>query len=445
MPEITVIHIAIVAGAVAVGAIAGWVVRANRCAQEKANVSEGWQQQLEGQRTEHERLLEQNKALMEKVSLSQATGNDASNRARELSSALKEAFSRRDELQKELREMRSNLEVAVRQRDKLHSDMRSTEVRGDSAQEALKERDEKIFRLSRELENWQNRLPPLLERYRDRDEEAVALEDELSAARDRIAELENLLNSEETRIEPVDPEALGDELDASNDPSSITQTGIADVLAEDDSDEELVPEDVEDESEEESEAVAEEEARGELDDDYDVEVGEYADDDSDDEAQEALDGDVVDEPEDVLEASADEDTADEADDESVEIEDEIEDAVAYSDSHVIDDADDEIRADEVETDADDDTGSVAISADITELYDREPGGVRDDLKLIKGVGPAIEKTLNELGIFRFHQIAEMSEYDIDRVARRLKGFRTRIYREDWIGQARDLLLQKSGT
>jgi len=47
-----------------------------------------------------------------------------------------------------------------------------------------------------------------------------------------------------------------------------------------------------------------------------------------------------------------------------------------------------------------------------------------------------------MGIVRFEQIAEMSEYDIDRVAQRLKGFRSRIYREDWIGQARDLLDQK---
>ena len=78
--------------------------------------------------------------------------------------------------------------------------------------------------------------------------------------------------------------------------------------------------------------------------------------------------------------------------------------------------------------------------------DDEPaGGLRDNLKLIKGVGPAIEKTLNELGIFRYIQIAEMSEYDIDRIARRLKGFRSRIYREDWIGQARDLQLKKAGT
>ena len=69
------------------------------------------------------------------------------------------------------------------------------------------------------------------------------------------------------------------------------------------------------------------------------------------------------------------------------------------------------------------------------------GELRDDLKQIKGIGPAIEKTLNEMGILRFDQIAEMSEYDINRIAKRLKGFRSRIYREDWIGQARDLQSQ----
>ena len=72
------------------------------------------------------------------------------------------------------------------------------------------------------------------------------------------------------------------------------------------------------------------------------------------------------------------------------------------------------------------------------LSDGGDVALRDDLKQIKGVGPAIEKTLNDMGIFRLHQIADMTEYDIDRVAERLKGFHSRIYRENWIGQAREL-------
>jgi predicted flap endonuclease-1-like 5' DNA nuclease len=90
-------------------------------------------------------------------------------------------------------------------------------------------------------------------------------------------------------------------------------------------------------------------------------------------------------------------------------------------------------------------GTPATNDAVAELHDGESRSLRDNLRLIKGIGPTIEKTLNELGIFRYHQIAEMSEYDIDRVARRLKGFSTRIYREDWIGQARNLQLQQSGT
>jgi len=64
---------------------------------------------------------------------------------------------------------------------------------------------------------------------------------------------------------------------------------------------------------------------------------------------------------------------------------------------------------------------------------------RDDLKKIKGIGPAIEKTLNELGIVRLAQIAAMQSYDIERIARHLKGFQKRIEREDWIGQAEALV------
>jgi len=353
MPEITVMHIAILAGTVAAGVLIGWIMRGSRCAQEKIAVNEGWQQQLEAQRVEHERLLDQNKNLMEQVSQLQASGTDGTNRARELSDALKEAFERRDELQRELKDIRSNLEATVREREKLQSDMKNTEALGDNAQSALKDKDDKIFHLSRELENWQDRLPPLIERFRERNEEAARLEEDLQAANERIAALEagldDTLDEDETRVEPVDPEALGDELDASNDPSSMTQTGINDVLAQAGDDETAVAEQLE------------------------------------------SDVDVDDEP-DVAE-----------------------------------------------------TEVAETSAETAALQDHGPGTLHDDLKLIKGIGPAIEKTLNELGIRRFDQIAEMSEYDIDRVAKRLKGFRTRIYREDWIGQARDLQLQKTAS
>jgi predicted flap endonuclease-1-like 5' DNA nuclease len=64
----------------------------------------------------------------------------------------------------------------------------------------------------------------------------------------------------------------------------------------------------------------------------------------------------------------------------------------------------------------------------------------DDLKRIKGIGPAIEKTLNRLGIYRFDQLAALSPAEVNRVAGELRGFHSRIEREDWVGQA-GLLIQ----
>lgn len=61
----------------------------------------------------------------------------------------------------------------------------------------------------------------------------------------------------------------------------------------------------------------------------------------------------------------------------------------------------------------------------------------DDLKLIKGVGPALEKTLNELGFYHFDQIAGWRQKEIEWVDQRLK-FKGRIERDGWIKQCQSL-------
>jgi predicted flap endonuclease-1-like 5' DNA nuclease len=61
---------------------------------------------------------------------------------------------------------------------------------------------------------------------------------------------------------------------------------------------------------------------------------------------------------------------------------------------------------------------------------------RDDLKRMKGVGPKLEKLLNELGVTSFAQIAAWSEADIDRIDARLGTFEGRIRRDSWIEQAK---------
>ncbi len=61
----------------------------------------------------------------------------------------------------------------------------------------------------------------------------------------------------------------------------------------------------------------------------------------------------------------------------------------------------------------------------------------DDLKLISGVGPKLEATLNELGIYLYEQVAKWKKKEIEWVDGYLK-FKGRIDRDDWIKQAKAL-------
>lgn len=67
----------------------------------------------------------------------------------------------------------------------------------------------------------------------------------------------------------------------------------------------------------------------------------------------------------------------------------------------------------------------------------------DDLKLINGIGPALEKKLNACGVTNFRELATLSDADIQRVEAAIK-FAGRIRREDWIGQAKAHYLHKYG-
>jgi NADH-quinone oxidoreductase subunit E len=62
----------------------------------------------------------------------------------------------------------------------------------------------------------------------------------------------------------------------------------------------------------------------------------------------------------------------------------------------------------------------------------------DDLKAISGIGPRLVKVLNGKGIFRFSDIASWTDADIDAIDTEL-GLDGRIVRDDWVGQARNLL------
>jgi len=86
-----------------------------------------------------------------------------------------------------------------------------------------------------------------------------------------------------------------------------------------------------------------------------------------------------------------------------------------------------------------DDADAAVTAETEMGFPRleAPKGNADDLKKITGLGPTVEKKLNELGIYHFWQIAEM---DIDQI-RALDdalSFKGRVERDDWVAQARSL-------
>ncbi|MEQ9038936.1 MAG: 50S ribosomal protein L21 [Silicimonas sp.] len=61
----------------------------------------------------------------------------------------------------------------------------------------------------------------------------------------------------------------------------------------------------------------------------------------------------------------------------------------------------------------------------------------DDLKQLSGVGPALEKKLNEAGVTTFAQIASWGEAEIAEFDEKL-SFKGRIEREGWVEQAKAL-------
>ncbi len=70
-------------------------------------------------------------------------------------------------------------------------------------------------------------------------------------------------------------------------------------------------------------------------------------------------------------------------------------------------------------------------------------GKPDDLKMIKGIGPKLEKVLNKMGVYHFDQIASWRAREVKWVDENLEGFKGRVSRDEWVKQAK--VLAKGGT
>ena len=73
-----------------------------------------------------------------------------------------------------------------------------------------------------------------------------------------------------------------------------------------------------------------------------------------------------------------------------------------------------------------------------ELLNAPRAGKGDDLKLIWGVGPKLEKMLNEMGVWHFDQIASWTKAELKWVDAKLEGFKGRAERDDWVDQSKKL-------
>jgi large subunit ribosomal protein L22 len=76
------------------------------------------------------------------------------------------------------------------------------------------------------------------------------------------------------------------------------------------------------------------------------------------------------------------------------------------------------------------------------VYDSPPAEV-DDLEVISGVGPVLAEKLNSIGVYRFEQIANWTERNVQEFDE-LLSFKGRIEREEWIEQAKALHEEKYG-
>src|SRR5690349_13638505 len=80
----------------------------------------------------------------------------------------------------------------------------------------------------------------------------------------------------------------------------------------------------------------------------------------------------------------------------------------------------------------------AASAELNASSAPAPAVAPDDLKRIKGVGPAFERKLHALGVTSYGHVAAWTAADIDRMAEALGILPQRISRDGWITSAAKL-------
>jgi len=82
-----------------------------------------------------------------------------------------------------------------------------------------------------------------------------------------------------------------------------------------------------------------------------------------------------------------------------------------------------------------DVAGDVLSVEAHRELGRGEGGPADDLRLLKGVGPRFAARLNELGVTRFAQLADLGATELAHLDERLGPFRGRLARDRVAEQA----------
>ncbi|WP_145285949.1 hypothetical protein [Rosistilla oblonga] len=84
--------------------------------------------------------------------------------------------------------------------------------------------------------------------------------------------------------------------------------------------------------------------------------------------------------------------------------------------------------------------SVTVDESLGVVFNRRPSYV-DDLTVVRGIGQVNQRCLRKAGVYRLQQIADWNEYNVW-AFNELLSFKGRIERENWVGQAQDLLASR---
>jgi predicted flap endonuclease-1-like 5' DNA nuclease len=82
--------------------------------------------------------------------------------------------------------------------------------------------------------------------------------------------------------------------------------------------------------------------------------------------------------------------------------------------------------------------AMQAAAHVVETESPRAPKVPRGLRRIRGIGPAYQRLLEQLGVTRVEQVAAWSEQDIVVFADKLKTRPDRILKDDWVGQAKRL-------